>query len=234
MLQQLKEQVCEANISLVREGLVVLTWGNASAVDRSTGMMVIKPSGVQYSNMKPRDMVVVSIETGQVVEGKLRPSSDAPTHRVLYAGFAEIGGIAHVHSPHATAWAQANKELPPFGTTHADHFHGTIPCTRQLTEDEIENSYEENTGRVILERFAGIDPLHMPAVFVASHAPFAWGENVDDALKNAITLEQVCSMASETLMLNPSLSRMNGTLVDKHFFRKHGKEAYYGQKGKQG
>lgn len=233
MLQQLKEQVYEANISLVREGLVVLTWGNASAIDRSSGTMVIKPSGVPYGKMKPKDMVVVSIETGKVVEGKLRPSSDAPTHRILYGGFAEIGGIAHTHSPHATAWAQANKELPPFGTTHADHFHGTIPCTRQMTENEIADNYEENTGRVILERFTGIDPLHMPAVFVASHAPFAWGTTVEEAVKNAVTLEGVCGMASETLMLNPSLSRMSGTLVDKHFFRKHGKKAYYGQKGKQ-
>lgn len=230
MLQQLKEQVYEANMSLVNEGLVVLTWGNASAVDRSSGMMVIKPSGVPYGEMRPKDMVVVSVESGKMVEGKLRPSSDTPTHLVLYAHFMKIGGIAHMHSPHATAWAQAKKELPPFGTTHADHFHGTIPCTRQMTEIEIEERYEENTGRVIVERFAGVDPLHMPAVFVASHAPFAWGTSVEDAVKNAVTLERVCMMASETLMLNPTLSRMPGPLVDKHFFRKHGKDAYYGQK----
>jgi L-ribulose-5-phosphate 4-epimerase len=230
MLQQLKEEVYEANINLVKEGLVILTWGNASAIDRSSGMMVIKPSGVPYDKMKPKDMVVVSIETGKVVEGKLRPSSDTPTHCVLYAGFSEIGGIAHMHSPHATAWAQANKELPPFGTTHADHFHGTIPCTREMTEREIEESYEENTGRVILGRFDGIDPMNMPAVFVASHAPFTWGTTVADAVKNAVTLERVCGMASEALSLNPSLSRMPGALVDKHFFRKHGKNAYYGQR----
>jgi len=230
MLQQLKEEVYEANINLVKEGLVILTWGNASAIDRSSGMMVIKPSGVPYDKMKPKDMVVVSIETGKVVEGKLRPSSDTPTHCVLYAGFAEVGGIAHMHSPHATAWAQANKELPPFGTTHADHFHGTIPCTREMTEREIEESYEENTGRVILGRFDGIDPMNMPAVFVASHAPFTWGTTVADAVKNAVTLERVCGMASEALSLNPSLSRMPRALVDKHFFRKHGKNAYYGQK----
>ena len=230
MLQRLKEEVFEANISLVRSGLVALTWGNASAVDRPSGLMVIKPSGIPYDTMKPKDMVVVSLETGKVVEGKLRPSSDAPTHRMLYAGFAEIGGIVHTHSPHATAWAQAKKELPPLGTTHADHFHGAVPCTRMMTDDEIEGGYEENTGRVILERFAGMDPLHVPAVFVASHAPFAWGKNVGDAVKNAITLEQVCGMATETLLLNPSLSSMTPALVKKHFFRKHGKDAYYGQK----
>ena len=230
MLQQLKEEVFEANISLVRSGLVALTWGNASAVDRPSGLMVIKPSGIPYDTMKPKDIVVVSLETGKVVEGKLRPSSDAPTHRMLYAGFAEIGGIVHTHSPHATAWAQAKKELPPLGTTHADHFHGAVPCTRMMTDDEIEGGYEENTGRVILERFAGMDPLHVPAVFVASHAPFAWGKNVGDAVKNAITLEQVCGMATETLLLNPSLSSMTPALVKKHFFRKHGKDAYYGQK----
>ena len=230
MLQQLKEEVFEANISLVRSGLVALTWGNASAVDRPSGLMVIKPSGIPYDTMKPKDMVVVSLETGKVVEGKLRPSSDAPTHRMLYAGFAEIGGIVHTHSPHATAWAQAKKELPPLGTTHADHFHGAVPCTRMMTDDEIEGGYEENTGRVILERFAGMDPLHVPAVFVASHAPFTWGKNVGDAVKNAITLEQVCGMATETLLLNPSLSSMTPALVKKHFFRKHGKDAYYGQK----
>ena len=230
MLQRLKEEVFEANISLVRSGLVVLTWGNASAIDRTSGLMVIKPSGVPYDKLKPKDMVVVSIETGKVVEGKLRPSSDAPTHRMLYAGFAEIGGIVHTHSPHATAWAQAKKELPPLGTTHADHFHGAVPCTRMMTDDEIEGGYEENTGRVILERFAGMDPLHLPAVFVASHAPFTWGKNAGDAVKNAITLEQVCGMATETLLLNPSLSSMAPALVKKHFFRKHGKDAYYGQK----
>ena len=230
MLQQLKEEVFEANISLVRSGLVALTWGNASAVDRPSGLMVIKPSGIPYDTMKPKDIVVVSLETGKVVEGKLRPSSDAPTHRMLYAGFAEIGGIVHTHSPHATAWAQAKKELPPLGTTHADHFHGAVPCTRMMTDDEIEGGYEENTGRVILERFAGMDPLHVPAVFVASHAPFTWGKNVGDAVKNAITLEQVCGMATETLLLNPSLSSMTPALVKKHFFRKHGKDAYYGQK----
>jgi len=230
MLQRLKEEVFEANISLVRSGLVALTWGNASAVDRPSGLMVIKPSGIPYDTMKPKDMVVVSLETGKVVEGKLRPSSDAQTHRMLYAGFAEIGGIVHTHSPHATAWAQAKKELPPLGTTHADHFHGAVPCTRMMTDDEIEGGYEENTGRVILERFAGMDPLHVPAVFVASHAPFTWGKNVGDAVKNAITLEQVCGMATETLLLNPSLSSMTPALVKKHFFRKHGKDAYYGQK----
>ncbi len=230
MLQQLREEVYEANISLVRSGLVVLTWGNASAIDRSSGLMVIKPSGVQYDKMKPKDMVVVSIENGKVVEGKLRPSSDAPTHRILYAGFLEIGGIAHTHSPHATAWAQAKKELPPFGTTHADHFYGAVPCTRSMPENEIEENYEENTGRVILECFAELDPLQVPAVFVASHAPFSWGKNVGEAVKNAITLEQVCGMATETLLLNPSLSSMNSVLVKKHFFRKHGKDAYYGQK----
>lgn len=232
MLQRLKEQVYKANISLVRQGLVVLTWGNASAIDRSSGLMVIKPSGVPYDTMKPKDMVVVSVETGKVVEGKLRPSSDTPTHCVLYRGFANIGGIAHTHSPHATAWAQAKMDLRTFGTTHADHFHGTIPCTRSMTEEEIENNYEENTGNVILERFVGIDPLHMPAVFVASHAPFVWGKDVGDAVKNAVTLEQVCAMATETLMLNPSLSSMSPALVRKHFFRKHGSGAYYGQESK--
>lgn len=230
MLEQLKKRVCEANLRLVREGLVLLTWGNASAVARKEGLIVIKPSGVAYDQMKPEQMVVVSLKTGEVVEGDLRPSSDTPTHLELYRAFSEIGGIVHSHSLYATAWAQAGREIPAFGTTHADHFYGTVPCTRELKRGEIENDYEKNTGRVIVGRFKNIDPLDMPAVLVAGHAPFAWGATLEEAVTNSLVLERVAQMASETLLLNPKQRPLKKVLLDKHFLRKHGSGAYYGQK----
>ena len=230
MLEQLKKRVCEANLRLVREGLVLLTWGNVSAVARKEGLIVIKPSGVAYDQMKPEQMVVISLKTGEVVEGDLRPSSDTPTHLELYRAFSEIGGIVHSHSLYATAWAQARREIPAFGTTHADHFFGTVPCTRELKQGEIENDYEKNTGRVIVGRFKNIDPLDMPAVLVAGHAPFAWGVTLEEAVTNSLVLERVAQMASETLLLNPKQRPLKKALLDKHFLRKHGSGAYYGQK----
>jgi L-ribulose-5-phosphate 4-epimerase len=229
MLEELKERVCAANLRLVQEGLVILTWGNASGVSRRDGVMVIKPSGVPYEQMRPEHMVVVSLETGEVVEGALRPSSDTPTHLVLYRAFSEIGGIVHTHSPYATIWAQARREIPPLGTTHADYFHGPIPCTRPLTPEEIATDYEAHTGRVIVERFADLDPRRMPAVLVAGHAPFVWGETVEAAVETAIVLEYIARMALETLRLNASAEPIPEALLDKHFFRKHGPGAYYGQ-----
>jgi len=229
VLEELKERVCAANLRLVQEGLVILTWGNASGVSRRDGVMVIKPSGVPYEQMRPEHMVVVSLETGEVVEGALRPSSDTPTHLVLYRAFSEIGGIVHTHSPYATIWAQARREIPPLGTTHADYFHGPIPCTRPLTPEEIATDYEAHTGRVIVERFADLDPRRMPAVLVAGHAPFVWGETVEAAVETAIVLEYIARMALETLRLNASAEPIPEALLDKHFFRKHGPGAYYGQ-----
>lgn len=230
MLEQLKKRVCEANLRLVREGLVLLTWGNASAIARKEGLIVIKPSGVAYGQMKPEQMVVVSLKTGEVVEGDLRPSSDTPTHMELYRAFSGIGGIVHSHSLYATAWAQAGREIPAFGTTHADHFYGTVPCTRELKRGEIENDYEKNTGRVIVGRFKNIHPLDVPAVLVAGHAPFAWGATLEEAVTNSLVLERVAQMASETLLLNPQQRPLKKVLLDKHFLRKHGSGAYYGQK----
>ena len=229
MVSELKKQVCDANLRLVNEGLVVLTWGNVSGVNRREGVMVIKPSGVPYDEMRPRDMVVLSLETGEVLEGHLKPSSDAPTHRELYRSFPMACGIVHSHSLYATAWAQAGKEIPPLGTTHADHFLGAIPVTRSLRKKEIESEYELNTGRVIVERFAKIDPMQIPSVLVAGHGPFSWGASVEQAVENAAVLEQVARMASETLRLNPSARPLDRTLLEKHFFRKHGAAAYYGQ-----
>lgn len=233
MLEELKQQVCEANRQLVREGLVIQTWGNASAVDRVSGNLVIKPSGVPYDGLQPEHMVVVSLATGRVVEGDFKPSSDTATHRVLYRAFKEIGGIAHTHSLYATAWAQARREIPALGTTHADYFHGPVPCTRLLTAKEIERDYETNTGQVILERFKKLDPLHLPGVLVASHAPFAWGTTVEKAVEIAVVLEQLARLASETLCVKPSTKPLQRLLLDKHFHRKHGPQAYYGQKPKQ-
>jgi L-ribulose-5-phosphate 4-epimerase len=230
MLDKLKKEVCEANLELVRAGLVLQTFGNASAIDRASGNVVIKPSGVSYGGMKPEHMVVVSLETGKVVEGNLNPSSDAPTHLVLYRAFKEIGGIVHTHSLYATAWAQARRELPALGTTHADYFHGPVPCTRLMTVGEIHSEYEVNTGRVIAERFHDLDPLAFPAVLVASHGPFTWGKLLTDAVHNAIVLEHLARLASETLRIRPEIKAMQPALLDKHFFRKHGSGAYYGQK----
>lgn len=230
MLEELKAAVCQANLDLVKEGLVIQTWGNASGIDRARGLMVIKPSGVAYEVMKPRQMVVVELASGRVVEGDLKPSSDTPTHLVLYRAFAEIGGVVHTHSLYATAWAQARRNLPAYGTTQADYWYGEVPCTRALKRKEIKQDYEANTGHVIVERFLGMDPMQHPAVLVASHGPFTWGQDVHDAVHNAAVLEFAARLASETLRLNPALSPMPGTLLDKHFLRKHGPGAYYGQK----
>ena len=230
MLEELKQQVCEANLDLVREGLVIQTWGNASGIDIERGLMVIKPSGVPYASMKPQHMVVVSLESGKVVDGYLKPSSDTPTHLVLYRAFPKTGGIVHTHSLHAAAWAQACRAIPAFGTTQADYWHGAVPCTRQMKPAEIKNDYEANTGRVIVETFKKLNPLEHPAVLVASHGPFCWGKDVRDAVRNAITLEFVARLAGETLHLNPETKPMPSALLDKHFLRKHGPKAYYGQK----
>jgi len=230
MLEELKQEVCEANRRLVREGLVIHTWGNVSSVDRASGNIVIKPSGVSYDGMTPGHMVVVSLATGKVVEGDFKPSSDTPTHLVLYREFRDIGGIVHTHSLYATAWAQAEREIPALGTTHADYFYGSVPCTRSLTPKEIKNDYEANTGHVILERFKKLDPLHFPGVLVASHAPFAWGASLEKAVENAIVLEHLARLASETLRVKPSVKPVPRALLDKHFLRKHGPTAYYGQK----
>ena len=230
MLEKLKKEVCAANLDLVARGLVIETWGNASGVDRERGVMVIKPSGVAYSEMKPEQMVVVSLATGKVVEGKLKPSSDTPTHLVLYRAFNKIGGVVHTHSLYATAWAQAGKKIPSYGTTQADYWHGKVPCTRCLTAKEIKNDYEINTGEVIVETFKKKNPLEHPAVLVASHGPFTWGRDVHDAVHNAGVLEFIARLASETLRINPGTRPMDPVLLDKHFLRKHGPNAYYGQK----
>jgi L-ribulose-5-phosphate 4-epimerase len=229
MLEKLKREVCAANLKLVAEGLVILTWGNVSGIDRERGLMVIKPSGLPYTEMKPEHMVVVSLDSGQVVAGKLKPSSDTPTHLALYRAFTGIGGIVHTHSLHATIWAQARREIPVLGSTHADHFYGPVPCTRLMTACEVKDAYEANTGAVIVETFEGRDPFECPAVLVASHAPFAWGKTVSAAVHNAIVLENVAQMALGTLTLNPNAKPMQQVLLDKHYLRKHGPGAYYGQ-----
>lgn len=229
MLSEFKKAVCEANLALVRSGLVIQTWGNASGIDRVRGLVVIKASGVSYNEMKPEHMTTVSLETGKVVEGSLKPSSDTPTHLVLYRAFPGIGGVVHTHSLYATAWAQACRDLPAFGTTQADYWHGQVPCTRKLRAAEIKSDYEANTGQVIVERFEGLDPLQHPAVLVASHGPFTWGASVADAVRNSEVLEFVARLASETLRIDPGVQPMQTELLDKHFLRKHGPGAYYGQ-----
>jgi L-ribulose-5-phosphate 4-epimerase len=229
MLENLKKQVCQANLDLVREGLVVQTWGNVSGINRTKGLVVIKPSGVPYAIMKAQHMVVVELKSGRVVEGKLKPSSDTPTHLVLYRAFDQVGGLVHTHSLYATAWAQTCRAVPALGTTHADYFHGPIPCTRPLRPREIQSDYEANTGHVIVETFAGRDPMHCPAVLVASHGPFAWGKSVTDAVHNAAVLDHVVRLAAETVRIFPSIRPMQRVLLGKHFFRKHGPGAYYGQ-----
>ena len=229
MLEQLKQDVCKANLDLVAQGLVIQTWGNASGLDRERGLMVIKPSGVPYDGMKSEHMVVVSLADGNVVEGKLKPSSDTPTHLVLYRAFQKIGGLVHTHSLYATAWAQARKKIPSYGTTQADYWHGDVPCTRRLTPDEIKNNYEANTGKVIVETFRKKNPLQHPAVLVASHGPFTWGTDVHDAVHNASVLEFVARLAAETLRIAPKTRPMQSVLLDKHFLRKRGPKAYYGQ-----
>lgn len=233
MLGELKQRVCEANLKLVADGLVVQTFGNASGIDRRRSVVVIKPSGVSYDRMKPAHMVVVSLETGEVMEGQLNPSSDTPTHLVLYRAFPNIGGIVHTHSFYATAWAQAGIEIPALGTTHADYFRGPVPCTRLMTAQEIRDDYEVNTGEVIVERFAKLESLTCPAVLVASHGPFVWGRTVEDAVHHAVIVEHLARLASETLSVRPGTKPMQRALLEKHFFRKHGPSAYYGQKHKQ-
>jgi len=227
MLEKLKEEVFVANLDLVKHGLVIFTWGNASGIDREAGLFVIKPSGVDYDVMKPDDMVVVDME-GKVVEGKLKPSSDMLTHLCLYKNFSEIGGVVHTHSTYATAWAQAGIGIPSIGTTHADYFASEIPCTRQMTEEEIFSAYELETGNVIVEAFKNINPVEVPGVLVHNHGPFSWGKNARDAVHNAVVMEQVARMASISFAVNPNL-KMNPLLIKKHYERKHGKNAYYGQ-----
>jgi L-ribulose-5-phosphate 4-epimerase len=228
MLENLKEQVCQANLDLVKHGLVVFTWGNASAIDRQSGHVVIKPSGVSYDHMQPEHMVVLDME-GRVVEGDMKPSSDSATHLVLYKHFENIGAVVHTHSSWAVIWAQAGLGIPALGTTHADYFYGEIPCTRPLSKKEIEKAYEQETGEVIVERFDDLNADQMPGVLVNNHGPFAWGTDSANAVHNAVVLEEVAKMAYHTLKLNP-VGPIAQALLDKHFLRKHGENAYYGQK----
>ncbi len=229
MLEELKKEVFQANLDLVKQGLVIFTWGNVSGVDREKGLVVIKPSGVSYETMKPEDMVVVSLETGKVVEGDLNPSSDTPTHLVLYRAFQNIQGVVHTHSTYATAWAQAGKDIPNIGTTHADYFYKAVPCTADMTKEEVEGKYELETGNVIVKRFVGINPDHTPGVLVKNHGPFTWGTSPANAVYNAKVLEQCAKMAFISFAINPETT-MNPLLIEKHYSRKHGPNAYYGQK----
>ncbi|MBU5350339.1 L-ribulose-5-phosphate 4-epimerase [Paenibacillus sp. LC231] len=229
MLEDLKQQVLEANLELPKHGLVTFTWGNVSGIDRERGLFVIKPSGVPYEDLKAADMVVLDLK-GNVVEGDMRPSSDTPTHLVLYQNFKEIGGIVHTHSPWGTSWAQAGRALPAYGTTHADYFYGEIPVTRPMTREEIEGAYELETGNVIVERFADLDPNMVPGVLVHSHAPFVWGKDPHNAVHNAVVLEECAKIAARMQQINPETEPMDQTLLDRHFLRKHGVNAYYGQK----
>ena len=228
-LLQLKNDVFRRNLELVEHGLVVLTWGNVSGIDREAGLVAIKPSGVPYASMTAEDVVVVDLE-GKTVEGRLNPSSDLPTHLALYRAFPSVGGIVHTHSPKAVAWAQARRGIPAFGTTHADHFHGAVPCTRELTPAEVADDYELNTGRVIEERFHDLDAEAFPGVLVAGHGPFTWGPTPRKAVENAVALEQIAAMALDTLRLDPDAEPAPSYVLDKHYFRKHGPGAYYGQK----
>jgi L-ribulose-5-phosphate 4-epimerase len=229
MLEYLKRQVCAANRELVKTGLVTLTWGNVSGIDRDSGLVVIKPSGVPYDELQPECMVVVDL-AGNPVEGTLRPSSDTPTHVILYRAFQTIGGIAHTHSRYATAFAQARREIPCLGTTHADHFFGPVPVTRPLDQREVAENYESYTGEVIVERFHGLDPVSMPAVLVAGHAPFTWGTSPEKALENSIALEVVAAMVLDTWLIERTAPELESWVLDKHHHRKHGPVAYYGQK----
>lgn len=229
MLEKLKQEVLEANLMLPKHGLVTFTWGNVSAVDRESGMIVIKPSGVEYDGMTAEDMAVVSLETGEVVEGKYKPSSDTPTHLALYRAFDNVGGICHTHSRWATSFAQAGAGVIPMGTTHADYFYGEIPCTRAMTPAEISGEYEKETGTVIIEAFKGIDPMTIPAVLVKSHGPFTWGKNAAEAVHNAVVLEEAAFMNYHAKSINPQIGHMQQELLDRHYLRKHGANAYYGQ-----
>lgn len=228
MLEELKEEVAAANLALVEEGLVLETWGNASAILRSEGLVVIKPSGMPYEDLEADDLVTLDLD-GNIVDGELRPSSDTPTHLALYRAFPEIGSVVHTHSHFATSWAQAGKPIPCFGTTHADYFHGAVPVTEALTKEEVAEDYEANTGAVIVRRFQELDPKTLRAVLVAQHGPFTWGATVDDAVDAAVALEEVAAMALHTLQIAPDLKPVPDYLLDKHFQRKHGTDAYYGQ-----
>lgn len=230
MLEQLKKEVCEANLELVRRGVVIYTWGNVSGIDRSQGLVVIKPSGVDYATMKPDDMVVVDVETGDVVEGHYRPSSDTPTHLELYRAFPEIGGVTHTHSINAVAFAQAGFSIPALGTTHADYFYGDIPCTRELTEAEVAGAYEQNTGKVIVETFQSqsLNPNAIPGALVRNHGPFTWGKTAGESVYHSVVLETIAEMAMKTLQLNHN-ANLAQVVLDKHYNRKHGINAYYGQ-----
>jgi len=230
MLETLKKQVLEANLLLPKYGLITFTWGNASGIDREKGLVVIKPSGVSYEGMKAEHMVVLELETGKTVEGDFSPSSDTPTHLALYKAFPDIGGVVHTHSRWATIFAQAGMGVPPLGTTHADYFYGEIPCTRKMTKEEIQKDYEANTGQVIIERFKGIDPNSIPAVLAYSHGPFVWGKDAMAAVENSVVLEELAFMAWHNIMMEPKISTMQNDLLDKHYLRKHGPTAYYGQK----
>ena len=231
MLEQLKKEVYEANMELPRRGLVTYTWGNVSGIDREKGLVVIKPSGVEYEDLKPEDLVVLDLD-GNVVEGDLNPSSDTKTHLELYKAFPQLGGVVHTHSPHAVAWAQAGSDIPCYGTTHADYFYGPIPCARSLTPAEVEEDYERNTGKVIIETFTGrgLNPVHVPAVICRNHGPFTWGKNAAQAVYHAVVLEEVSKMAMYTCQINAQVESAPQHVQDKHFMRKHGPNAYYGQK----
>lgn len=228
MLDNLKQKVLEANLALPKHNLVTFTWGNVSGVSREEELIVIKPSGVPYNELIKEDMVVVDFD-GNVVEGKLNPSSDTPTHIVLYKRFPDIGGVVHTHAPWSTSWAQAGKDLPALGTTHADYFYGTVPCTRAMSDVEINGAYEHETGNVIVETFQDIDSIQVPGVLVHSHAPFTWGKDPNEAVHNAVVLEEVAKMALQTYQLNANVPHMDQVLLDKHYLRKHGSKAYYGQ-----
>jgi L-ribulose-5-phosphate 4-epimerase len=232
MYEALKRAVYNANIELQRHRLVIYSFGNVSAIDRRAAVVAIKPSGVPYEQLTPEDIVVLDME-GRTLEGNLQPSSDTPTHLELYRAFSQIGGICHTHSPYATMWAQACRGIPCFGTTHADHYYGEVPVTEPMTHEEVESDYERNTGRIIVRRFASIDPLQMPAVLVANHGPFTWGETPTDAVENSVMLEQIATMALGTMTINPQQQPISRALLDKHYLRKHGEDAYYGQKGKE-
>jgi len=229
MLNDLKEAVLKANLELPKRGLITFTWGNVSGIDRKSNLIVIKPSGVAYDQLKLEDLVVVDLD-GNQIEGKLKPSSDTATHLVIYRNFKEVGGVVHTHSTWATSWAQSGKGIPAFGTTHADYFYGEIPCTRKMTSEEINGNYEEETGNVIVETFVGINPIYVPGVLVNNHGPFIFGKDAVEAVHNAVVLEEVAMMAYNTCQLKPEIKAIDQALLDKHFLRKHGANAYYGQK----
>ena len=228
MQEELKKDVCEANLELQKKQLVIYSWGNVSGIDRSAGIIAIKPSGVAYDELTPDKIVLIDLE-GKIIEGTLNPSSDTPTHLELYRNFEAIGGICHTHPTNATMWAQACKEIPCFGTTHADYFYGAVPVTDVMTKEQIQNDYELNTGKAIIRRFAGMDPMQMPAVLVANHGPFSWGADPAAAVESTVVLEQIAAMALGTITINPNQSPVSSDLLDKHYLRKHGKNAYYGQ-----